>query len=536
MVRRTGRGGDDRRRSRLSGVQIVCTQARHGLHSLVILGMIQTQTETLTDLLSNVRERIRTHVSRKTATPSGAFETLSREELSYLLEPGALSVFIPGEYGGRGGHISEGLSMLETASYESLPVSLILGINGALFLQPLSRYGNPDVCERVYGRFIKEQAVGGLMITEPDYGSEALGMQTSFEPTGNGYRIRGTKHWGGLTGMADYWMLTARPKNSRGELGRGVSMFVWEQSQGGIHVPERYQTLGLSMIPYGRNEIDTVVPEANQLKPEATGLRMFLDTLHRSRLQFPGMAIGYLRRLSDDALAHVRTRIVGGHPLLSYDQVRSRLAALQARVTTCAAMCVYSVAEARTDHDTSPLALAANSIKSVATDYMQSAAQSVMQLFGGNGYRREHIAARSLADSRPFQIFEGSNDILYEQITEMITKGMKRAKETNLFQYLRTFDATSRAAESLRHALDIDLKESLPQRKIVQLGRALGRVVSLQMLYELADRGYPSEHIANADAFLREQISALLHTFSLNESGAPLEDNGLSGDWLSYTD
>ncbi|MFP4644473.1 MAG: acyl-CoA dehydrogenase family protein, partial [Spirochaetales bacterium] len=178
----------------------------------------------------------------------------------------------------------------------------------------------------------------------------------------------------------------------------------------------------------------------------------------------------------------------------------------------------------------------ANSIKSVVTDFMQSAAQSALQLFGGNGYRREHIAARSLADSRPFQIFEGSNDILYEQITEIITKGMKRAKETNLFKYLRSFDATSRAAEALRNALDIDLRESLPQRRIVQLGRALGRVVSLQMLYELADRGYSSEHISNAEAFLRGQISALLHTFRVDETYAPLDQAGYSGDWLAYVD
>ncbi len=498
--------------------------------------MMHDSSESITNLISRFRERIRNHFSKDndTATRASRFEGLSREELTHLLEAGPLSAFIPSQYGGRGAHVADGLSVLETASYESLPLSLIIGINGALFLQPLGRYGNPQVCERVFRRFLDEQSVGGLMITEPDYGSEALGMQTSFEQAENGYRIRGTKHWGGLTGMADHWMLTARPRSSKGELGRGVGMFVWERSQGGIHVSEQYQTLGLSMIPYGRNEIDTVVPGENQLKPESTGLRMFLDTLHRSRLQFPGMAIGYLRRLSDDALAHVKSRVVGGHPLLSYDQVASRLAAVQAKVTTCAAMCVHSVSAARVDRDTSPLALTANSIKSVVTDFMQSAAQSAMQLFGGNGYRREHVAARSMADSRPFQIFEGSNDILYEQISDAVTKGMKRAKEANLFRYLRSFEPTARAAEAVRQALDIDLRNSLPQRKIVQLGRALGRVVSLQMVYELADRGYPREHIANAEAFLREQISTLLHTFSSGESGAPLADSGSPGDWLSY--
>jgi len=63
------------------------------------------------------------------------------------------------------------------------------------------------------------------------------------------------------------------------------------------------------------------------------------------------------------------------------------------------------------EKDTSRFDLIANSVKSVITDYMQSAAQNLLQLMGAKGYKLDHIAGRSLTDSRPFQIFEGSNDI-----------------------------------------------------------------------------------------------------------------------------
>jgi alkylation response protein AidB-like acyl-CoA dehydrogenase len=36
--------------------------------------------------------------------------------------------------------------------------------------------------------------------------------------------------------------------------------------------------------------------------------------------------------------------------------------------------------------------IAANSIKSVVTDYMHEASQSLMQLVGAKGYRLDHIA------------------------------------------------------------------------------------------------------------------------------------------------
>ncbi|MDZ7681548.1 MAG: acyl-CoA dehydrogenase family protein [Fodinibius sp.] len=72
--------------------------------------------------------------------------------------------------------------------------------------------------------------------------------------------------------------------------------------------------------------------------------------------------------------------------------------------------------------------LTANAIKTYTTDLMQQAAQSLLQLTGAKGYRLDHIAGRALIDSRPFQIFEGSNDILYQQISESVLKNMRKLK------------------------------------------------------------------------------------------------------------
>ena len=133
--------------------------------------------------------------------------------LSEIVEFSPLSAFIPSEYGGFGGNTSEALAMLEASSYQSLPVSLMMGINGALFLQPLANYGTEEAKQQVFNRVVNEGKMGGLMITEPDYGSDALKMQTSFTKNNDKFNIEGVKHWGGLTGIADYWLITARGIN-----------------------------------------------------------------------------------------------------------------------------------------------------------------------------------------------------------------------------------------------------------------------------------------------------------------------------------
>ncbi len=454
--------------------------------------------------------------------------------LRQILECNPLSTFIPDEYGGRGAKTHEALSMLETSSYQSLPLSLMMGINGALFLQPLANYGNEEIKQKVFNRFIENKNMGGLMITEPDFGSDALRMQTGFYKANDVYEIKGTKHWAGLTGWADYWLITAREKDENGELGRDIGFFVHETNRGGIEVQEYYKNLGLYMLPYGKNKIDITVPVEYRLEPRSTGLKMMLDVLHRSRLQFPGMSTGYLKRMLDEGLTHCKERIVGGNTLISYDQVKDRLSKLQSYFTVSSAMSYFTSSNISISDDTSKMDLAANSIKTVTTDYMQAAAQSLLQLVGAKGYRLDHIAGRSLIDSRPFQIFEGSNDILYQQITESVLKMMKKSKVKNLYEFLKHYKLTQNASDYYKEALNFEIDYKMAQRKMVQLGQAISRIISLEMTLRLGEKGFNSDMISNSIKALQNETHALITSYANEEHSQVVEDYGDNSSWLNF--
>lgn len=451
-----------------------------------------------------------------------------------ILDCKPLSVFIPSEYNGRGADVSECLKILETASYYSLPVSLMTGINGALFLQPLSLYGQEPMKQEAFRNFIENRNMGGLMITEPKYGSDALHMQTHYVETEKGYRIQGLKHWAGLTGWADYWLLTARKKNDAGELARDIDFFVHRKVDNGIQVEEMYHNLGLYMLPYGRNRINAEVDATSRLVPKSTGVKMMLDILHRSRLQFPGMGMGFVKRMMDEAIDHTENRLVGGQPLISYDQVKERISKLQSYFTTISAMCAYTSEKAKMDVDLSRADVQANSIKTIVTDYMQEAAQSLLQLVGAKGYRLDHIAGRSIVDSRPFQIFEGSNDILYQQISESIIKAMRKMKMTNLYEYLKSYELSEKSAESLKKVLDFNIDYSLSQRKLVDLGKAISRVVSMDFVHTLGERGFSSAHVNNALEQLRQEVSQMINSYAGKMETAVIMDSESATDWRNF--
>lgn len=447
-----------------------------------------------------------------------------------------LAVFIPKEYGGRGGHVHECLSMLEASSYESLALSLTMGINGALFIQPVSKYGSETMKERVLSSFIRNKRLGGLMITEPDYGSDALNMQTSYTFADGHYHLQGIKHWAGLTGWADFWLLTARQRDADGNLGRDIDFFVCDNTAPGqqIHVEEYFENLGLYMIPYGRNQINVQLPEDQKLQPESTGIKMMLDILHRSRIQFPGMGMGFLRRMLDEAVTHCRARMVGGTSLFSYDQVKERLSRMQAWFTACSAMCAFSSETAGVENNLAKENVSANAIKTVVTDMMQEASQSLLQLTGAKGYRLDHIAGRSTVDSRPFQIFEGANDILYQQISEAIIKSMRRMKEANLYEYLKSFDLTERAADYFKETLNFSIDPKMPQRKLVDLGQVLGRVISMDLTIRLGERGFHADLIANTLNVLKQDVDTLVTRFQTSMAPAYVEDYPEDSAWLSF--
>src|SRR5690606_29307969 len=174
---------------------------------------------TFSEFLKSFEETLRLVFHEKEDINQLSLERgLPSSVMSEIMSKVPLSVAIPKQHGGRGSLVEECLGILAAASYESLSLSLTFGINIALFLEPISKYANEAVKNDIFDRFLKKQNMGGLMITEPDYGSDALNMKTSFRETGNGYKVQGTKHWQGLTGWADYWLIASRKELDSGEL------------------------------------------------------------------------------------------------------------------------------------------------------------------------------------------------------------------------------------------------------------------------------------------------------------------------------
>ncbi|MBT8231857.1 MAG: acyl-CoA/acyl-ACP dehydrogenase [Saprospiraceae bacterium] len=453
-----------------------------------------------------------------------------------IMSANPLSVSVPSEYGGRGVKVKECLGMLAASSYESLALSLTFGINFALFLEPVAKYGQEEIKGPIFERFMNKQNMGGLAITEPDYGSDALNMQTYHTFKNGKYKIEGIKHWQGLTGIADYWLMTCRKKSESGVLGRDIDFFITDEQVPSqqLEVLELYNNLGLYHIPYGLNKVDIEVPENQKLIPETTGLKLMMDLLHRSRLQFPGMGMGFLERMLDEAIKQTTTRIVGGKSLLELDKIKHQVSTIQSAYVICSAMCHRSSQFSGIDNNVAGDAVEANSMKAYVTDLMQEASQTVLQLGGANGYKAESFGARGLVDSRPFRIFEGSNAMLYTQISEMILKIMGRKKITNLFEYLQTFEITKNATDYYKVLINFDVDSNLSQRRHVDLGKIIARLVCANHIINMGNDGFRPDLIKASLETIKHEITMLVSSYRNFSSVDPIVDYKDDSSWLEF--
>lgn len=462
---------------------------------------------------------------------------LPKDVLNSIMGHKPLSVAIPKEYGGRGTKVKECLAVLSSASYQSLPLSLVFGINIALFLEPFAKYAQESVKNSVFKRFLEKQNMGGLMITELDYGSDALNMQTFNQKEENLFKLNGIKHWQGLTGMADYWLITSRAKNEKGELSRDIDFFLCDANAENqkIEVEEYYNNIGLSMIPYGKNIIDIKVPESYKLIPETSGIKMMLDVLHRSRMQFPGMATGFIKRMLDEAISYCKNRIVGGKNLLSLDQVQFQISKIQSAFTLSSAMCFKSSQISGIEHNLSSEGITANVMKAYVTDLMQESSHSAMQVHGGEGYKRETIAGRGIMDSRPFQIFEGSNEMLYTQISEMVLKLMKRKKDFNIYNFFKDSALTNLSHSFFKSVTNFSVSTDLSQRKMVELGKVFSRVISLNFVLEMGEKGFRNDLVKNCIESVALEVTQILGSFNALNTNVVIENyNENKSDWFSF--
>ena len=353
------------------------------------------------------------------------------------------------------------------------------------------------------------------MISEPKYGTDALNMQTTFEIIGDKVKIKGIKHWQGLTGQADYWIVAGR-MICNNAMAKHISLCVVPKQ---LVRHELFKTQGLSIIQYGKNFLDLEVPIENLFEDSLNSNTPLLDILNRSRMQFSGMAIGYLKKILRKTEIQTSRRAIRGKKLKSVPSVQKSISLLQVYYTITKACNQYAAVNSGIEFDLSTETIIANSIKITVTDFMHKASDLNIQLSGGNSFKAGHFGFQGLIDSRPFEIFEGPNDMLINQIGRMSLIGMRKNTITNVQDFINEIvlnnaksDSSKKLQTSCNYTIDCNKSNIKDYSNII--GRLVTILLNTYFVYNLKSQKFNDYLINNALIYLENRFE--IEVFKLN--------------------
>ncbi len=345
-----------------------------------------------------------------------------------MAEIGGFGLSVPEEYGGfAAGGESDFLAMCvatESLSWGSL------GAGGALITRPeiLTRAIVTGGTEEQKHRFLPAIAAGervvGVMVSEPDYGSDVAGVKVTATPVDGGYVLNGVKTWCTFAGRADTLMVLARtnPDRSLGHKGLSVLVaekpvaaghhFSFEDDRGGKIEGRAIDTLGYrGMHSYEVAFDNWFVPEDNLIGLESgmgRGFYLQMEGFENGRLQTAARAVGLMQAAFEAGLTYAQERNVFGQSVFSYQLSKVKLARMAALI--CAGrQFSYVVAKMMARGEG---ALEASMVKAYVCRSAEWVTREAMQLHGGMGYAEEFPVSRYFVDARVLSIFEGADETL----------------------------------------------------------------------------------------------------------------------------
>jgi isovaleryl-CoA dehydrogenase len=322
-------------------------------------------------------------------------------------ELGLLGITVEEEYGGAGLGYLEHCVAMEEVSRGSASVGLSYGAHSNLAVNQLRRNGNNAQKKKYLPKLISGEHVGALAMSEPEAGSDVVGMRTRADKKGERYVLNGNKMWITNGPAADTLIVYAKTDPAAGP--RGISAFIIEKGMKGFSTAQKLDKLGMR----GSDTCELVfqdceVPEENVVGKVGEGVKVLMSGLDYERAVLAAGPLGIMQACLDVVLPYVHERKQFGQPIGSFQLVQAKIADMYVTLNAARAY-VYTVAKA-CDQGKTTREDAAGAILFAAEKATQVALDAI-QLLGGNGYINEFSTGRLLRDAKLYEIGAGTSEI-----------------------------------------------------------------------------------------------------------------------------
>lgn len=329
------------------------------------------------------------------------------DNVKAINELGLNAMFVPEEYGGAPLSFACYVSCVKAISEACASTGIIWATNFHA-AKPIVQYGSVALKQKFLPR-VAEGALVALAITEPNAGSDATGMTTSFREDGDDIVINGGKTFITNGDVADIYLLFGKWAGID-DSKKAISVLILEKGTPGLSVLGTEHKMGTRASGTATLSFENCrVPRSNLMGEPGEGLKILFGSLNRSRPSVAAHALGIARAAFGDAVAYINERKQSGRRIIEFQGIQFMLADMAAELALCESW-LWRVAE-MVDAGESDFGIEASILKMRATDAAMRITTDAVQLLGGYGYCSDYRVERLMRDAKITQIWEGTNQV-----------------------------------------------------------------------------------------------------------------------------
>lgn len=373
----------------------------------------------------NVREFMRKEIApvaeeidRDDQFPSDIWKKLGRIDL--------LGLSINEAYGGSGyDTLTFTLAVEEMAKVcPGLAMSYVAHAN--LCAHNLQRNGSEAQKQKYLPGLCSGDLIGCMGLTEPDAGSDAVGIQTTAGKDGDQFVLNGNKMFITNAPDADIALVYAKTDPARGP--RGITAFVIEKGMPGFSVSQKIKKMGNRGSSTGELVLSNCrIPADNVVGQINEGIRVMMTGLDVERTVVAGISLGIGEAALELALDYAKNRHQFGEPICNFQLVKAKLANMYTEIEAAKGL-VYRAAVLSESAESGGKGTELHKMAAAAILFAAEAASRAvnesLQIHGGYGYVLEYPVNRLYRDAKLFEIGAGTSEIRRLLIAdELIKKG-----------------------------------------------------------------------------------------------------------------
>jgi len=330
-------------------------------------------------------------------------ERLPEELIVKLAGQGCSGALLPEKYGGRA---------MDYITYGLLNEELGRGcasVRGFMMMQnmvalTLLKWGTEEQKERWLGKIASGEAIAAFALTEPETGSDAMHIETSFADNGSTIIINGHKKWITLGQIADLFLVFGK---MRGKL----SAVLVEKGAPGFKRTPMAGLLGVraSMLAELHFENCTVPQENLVGRPGFGFVPVGITALNLGRYSIAWGCVGIGQACLDACIEHTSTRKQFGDYLKNHQLIQEMIANMTVNLKAGRLLC-YQAGRMQEEGDQNAI-MEIMVAKYYTSKMAFSIANDAVQIHGATGCSSNSAVQRHLRDAKIMEIIEGTSQI-----------------------------------------------------------------------------------------------------------------------------